>query len=210
MAGKQGRELVADQGDNTRGFHMLWVVRISEDKSAADLVNAAHADSPTPWATILGGPGFVVPPATTNATIELQPGTYALVCFVGSAREDRKRYHLLHGMARQLIVVPSTTLHTPRVQPDIVARITTEGVVEFSAPIQTGRQIIAVRNEMSRDRTFALMRNGESAGGLSSVPSGATIFTTIDFQPGAYTVSTGLANRDAAPQVVNVAAPAGT
>ena len=204
LAGKKGRELVADQGDNTRGFHMLWVIRLDEGKTVADLSAAAHAGAATPWKQILGGPAFAVPPRTTNATMDLQPGTYALVCYVGSAREDRNRHHLLHGMVRQLVVTPSTAALRPPVQPDVVARITAEGV-EFSAQIRAGRQIIEVRNDMPREREFVFVRNGVGAGGLSSVRNGATIFTTIDFEPGDYVVSTGFANRNATPQTITVA-----
>jgi hypothetical protein len=191
LAGKKGRELIADQGDNTRGFHMLWVVRLDDGKTAADLIEAGRANAATPWARIVGGPGFAVPPTTTNATIDLQPGTYALVCYVGSGREDRSRYHLLHGMARQLVVIASTAPPAAAVQPDVIARITAEGTVELSGPIQPGRQIIAIRNELPRNREFMFAREGGGGGGLSSAPSGVTVFTTIDFEPGDYIISTG-------------------
>ena len=194
LAGKKGRELVADQGDNTRGLHMLWVVRLDEGKTVADLSAAAHAGEAAPWKRIIGGPAFAPPPRTTNATLNLEPGTYALVCYIGSAREDRKRFHLLHGMVRQLVVTPSTAALAPPVQADVVARISAEGVVEFSTPIRSGRQTIEVRNEMSREREFVFIRDGVGAGGLSSARNGTTIFTTIDFEPGDYIVSTGFGN----------------
>src|SRR5688572_14835649 len=56
LAGKTGRELVADQGDNTRGLHMLWIVRLDEGKTVADLSAAAHANVAAPWARVMGGP----------------------------------------------------------------------------------------------------------------------------------------------------------
>ena len=201
LAGKEGRELVADQGDDTRGFHMLWVVRLDEGKTIADLIAAARANVASPWKTIIGGPGFALPPRTTNATMDLEPGTYALVCYVGSAREDRTRHHLLHGMVRQLIVTPSMLPPAPEVQPHVIARITAEGSVAFSAPIQAGRQIIAVKNEMPRATEFRFIRDRAGAGGLSRVSPGGTIFTTIDFEPGDYIVVT---NPDVPRQTITI------
>lgn len=190
-AGMQGQALVSDQGDNSRGLHMLWVVRLDDGKMITDLLDAARAKLPTPWAHIVGGPGFILPPRTTNATMVLEAGNYALVCYVGSGRANETRYHLLHGMVRTLVVAPSsnsTTLPTAHT----IARVTAPGVVEFSKPLQSGSQLIRVDNKTARDIEFTfLQKGGIGFGGLSSVPSGATVMTTIVFVPGEYSVRTG-------------------
>jgi len=207
-AGVKGRATVTDKGDATRGAHMLWVVKLEGGKTAADLHRAEQAREPTPWAKHMGGPSFIRPPFTTNATIDLEPGSYALVCHIGSAREDRSRSHLLNGMFRPLTVVAAKGNRASVVKPDVRARISGEGVVDFSVPIVAGRQIIRVENATSRGHEFKFQRipdgmtsqqilagepgdeNGLPAGGLASVPPGRVVITTIDFTPGEYIVGT--------------------
>ena len=223
-AGLDGRALVADQGDNTRGVHMLWVVRLDSGKTVGDLYRAAQTgERVTPWAKQLGGPGIALPPRTTNATLELEPGSYALVCYVGSAHADRTRYHLLRGMFRALTVLPASGPAAATPRPDVVARIVGEGVVELSAPLAPGRQVIRVENATDRMREFKFhqMRAGVTGqeflaqppgepgvvwGGLADVPPGGSVTTTIDFEPGEYVVGSAMGIRHATSRAVTVAA----
>lgn len=193
--------------DPTRAFHMLWLVRLEQGKTAADLYNAEHKDQPSPWAKRIGGPASAMPPRSSNATLVLEPGNYALVCFVGSAREDRNRYHLLKGMFRSLTVVPSQTRGAKLPKPDVVARITGSGQIRLSRPVRRGRQVIRVVNETPKFHEFGIGRLNpgrsiaeavswkrtdgtshplESWGGLSDVPPGGTLTTTIAFESGTY------------------------
>lgn len=222
-AGARGRQLVADKGDDTRGAHMLWVVRLDSGKTLNDLYRAAHArERTTPWARQLGGPGFILPPSTTNATLELEPGNYALVCYVGSAREDRARYHLMNGMFRALTVVPSSRAPLRTAKIDVVATIGRDTIVRLSTPLRAGRLVIRVENETSDDLEFKFQRvpdgmtgkeflaqppgagPGTPGGGLSSVPPRASVITTLDFRAGEYIVGTRPSIRHATSQIVTV------
>lgn len=223
-AGARGRELLRDKGDDTRGMHMLWVVRLDSGKTLADLHRAAAAgERTTPWAPQLGGPAFILPPSTTNATLDLEPGNYALVCYVGSAREDRARYHLLHGMFRALTVVPSARRRSAPPRADVVATISGGNTVKFSKPLRAGRVVIRVENTTDEDLEFKFQRvpdgltgkefltqppgsgPGTPAGGLSSVPPRMSVITTLDFTPGEYIVGTQPAIRHVTSQIVTVA-----
>lgn len=214
--GVTGRALVADQGDNTRGFHMLWVVRLDSGKTVADLHRAAQAgERETRWTPQLGGAASILPPLTTNVTMDLPPGNYALVCYVGSARADRSRYHLLHGMARPLTVVAAAGARAPAPRVDVVATITGDGIVTFSRPIRAGRTVIRVENSTDRNWEFKFQRipdgmtgieflaqtadaePGVSIGGLSSVPPGRSVITTLEFTRGEFIVGTHSAMRHA-------------
>ncbi|MBA3579599.1 MAG: hypothetical protein H0W42_06370 [Gemmatimonadaceae bacterium] len=191
--------------DPTRAFHMLWVVRLDARRTVDEWYRAHVRGEPTPWAIDLGGPASTDPPRTSNATMVLEPGTYVLVCHVGSARADRNRSHLLKGMFRQLTVVRSTSPLVALPQPDVVARISSDGRIQLSGPVRKGRQVIRVINETSRSYEFIMNRvkEGRTAGelvtwkrtdgttnpstrlgGLSDVPPGATRTITEAFVPG--------------------------
>ena len=207
-AGGAARDsMTLDRGDQTRGFHMLWVVRLDEGKTVAEFYRAAQAGERQPWARSLGGPGFVMPPATTNATLVLEPGNYVLVCHVGSARDDRSRQHLRHGMFRALTVVASRAPVARIPVADVIVRISAQGKLHFSVPLVAGRRVVRVENAGDRDYEFQVRRvlpghsvaeaiawrrrDGpltvppfEPAGGLSDVPAGGSLTTTMTFAAG--------------------------
>jgi len=206
--GPWGRDsLVTHEGDATAGFHMLWVVRLDAGRTAADLFAAARDGTPLPG-RIIGGPGFAYPPSTTNATMMLEPGNYVLACFVGSAREDRSRYHLLKGMFRPLTVVPPRGEPLPLPRPDVIVTVDSADQLTFSTPIsRPGRWRVLVRNKSAKRLELAVVRvfpghtaeealawrrrNGkppvsEPWGGLAGVAQGDSLLTTITFVPGTY------------------------
>jgi hypothetical protein len=186
---------------------MLWVVRLDSGRTAADLFAAERDRSPMPG-QILGGPGFAYPPGTTNATMVLPPGDYVLACFVGSAREDRNRYHLLKGMFRALTVLPSSAAPLPLPDPDVVVTVDPANQVTFSTPIsRAGPWRMLIRNEGKQRLEFAFVRvlpghTAEEArawrrregkppvsepwGGVAGVATDDSMLTTIRFIPGTY------------------------
>lgn len=203
-----GRDsLVTHAGDATDGFHMLWVVRLDSGRTAGDLFVAARDRTPMPG-QILGGPGFAFPPGTTNATMTLKPGNYVLACFVGSAREDRNRYHLLKGMFRPLTVVPSHTAPTLQPAPDVVVTIDSADQTTFSMPItRAGPWRMLVRNLGKQRLEFGIVRvfpghTAEEArawrrrdgkprvsepwGGVVGVARGDSMLTTLELTAGTY------------------------
>lgn len=212
MAGGAARDSGAlDQGDDTRGFHMMWLVQLDSGKTVADFYAAVQAGTSGSVGRMLGGPGFALPPRTSNATIVLQPGNYVMVCHVGSARADRTRYHALKGMFRALTVVraPQMVMATPSA--DVVATIAPDGRMTFSAPIVEGRVRIRIENadasghevqvrRILPGRTVAeamawrladsptTPRPFEPWAGVSHVPAGGSLMTTIDFEAGNYFV----------------------
>lgn len=203
-----GRDsLVTHAGDATAGFHMLWVVRLDSGRTAADLFRAERDRAPIPG-RIIGGPGFAYPPGTANATMTLHPGNYVLACFVGSAREDRNRYHLLKGMFRPLTVVPAAGPPPRLPAPDVILTIDSADQATFSTPItRAGPWRMLVRNNSPKRVEVAIVRifPGHSAeealawrrrdgrppvsepwGGLAGVARGDSMLTTITFVPGTY------------------------
>ena len=216
IAGGAARDSLATHPDDqTRGFHMLWLVQLDSGRTAADLYRAAQAgERTTGWARHLGGPGFAMPPGTSNATLLLEPGNYVIVCHVGSAREDRKRYHFLNGMFRALTVVPNPAPAAAMPAPDVIIRVSDTGALQYSAPIVAGRRVLRIENAGPRSYEFSVRRvvpgrttadalawrpndsretppPFEPIGGLSDVPPGGSMLTTITFQPGDHFVAAG-------------------
>jgi hypothetical protein len=207
-AGGHGQSLqsfVRHGGDNTYGMHQLWIFRLEDGKTYTDLVEAFRARAPRPWAKNLGGPTFSFPPRTTNATLDLEPGSYALVCPVGSARDDQTRSHILKGMFRPFTVVPAIEPNATAPRPDLVVRIASDGTTGQSAPITAGRQIINVENATTELHEVSFMRVPKGHvttddrlplrdagdfiiwGGLASAP-GTSLMMTIEFEPGTYEI----------------------
>ncbi len=193
--------------DPTRAFHMLWVERLEPGRTVDEWYKAKVRGESTPWALDLGGPASAAPPGTSNATMVLEPGTYALVCHVGSARADKNRSHLLKGMFRPLTVVSSKSPDVSLPRPDVLARITLNGQIQLSRPVRKGRQVIRVTNETSKSHEFIVARVNQDrtaeeavawkrtdgtthpftgVGGLSDIPPGATRTITEVFDTGSY------------------------
>ena len=198
-------------GDETYGLHMLWLVRLDSGRTAAELFAAAQADSAISGTHMIGGPGFVFPPRTTNATMVLEPGNYVLVCYVGSAREDRRRYHLLKGMLRPLTVVPSPGSTSVVPEPDVVVTMDSANVTTLSGPVtKAGSWRVLFRNQSPRSVEVGIRRVhdghtvaeaqawrrrdgtppvSEPWGGVVGLRSGSSMLSTVDFIPGTYIVN---------------------
>ena len=141
----------------------------------------------------------------SNATMVLEPGNYVLVCYVGSARADKNRHHVLKGMFHGLTVRPGSASAAEMPRADVIARITGAGQIELQGTLRRGPQRIRVINETAKSHEFIVHRliTGLSAqeavtwnraagtphpvasiGGFADVPPGATLTTTIDFGVG--------------------------
>jgi hypothetical protein len=154
-----------------QGGHAAWVVRIPPGHTVAELLDAAAAHGPPRWATNLGGPGFPPKGGTANATMVLEPGEYALVCYVraeappsaaagAAATAQTPGTHVQRGMIRRL-VVRATPGH-PRTPGALPAPSATVRMVDHefrvSAPLRAGRQVLRVVNAGRAPHEFKLYR----------------------------------------------------
>ena len=193
--------------DPTYDLHMVWLVRLDSARTVSDLVQSEIDRQPTPpWATLVGGVGFAHPPGAANSTLHLEPGSYAIVCFVGSAREDRTRYHLLKGMVRPLTVTRASSAAEAMPATDVVVDLAGDSI-GVSDTLAAGTHRLLVRNARARPADFAIRRLNpgvsiDSAnawrplflteppftvlGGVVAVPVNGSLITTIAFEPGEY------------------------
>ena len=196
--------------------HQLWISRLPEGRTFEEFAAANLEGKPTPWATHLGGPGFSDPPQTTNATLVLVPGTYALVCRMGAGGDPRA--HLKKGMLRRLDVTATGAGATIEPATDVTVTILDDGF-EFSPSLTAGHHTLRVVNSASENRQFRIHRvlpgrtveealnyrrgNTESGrtitgagavpfdtrGRLSMIRPGHYLITTVDLPSGTYLIA---------------------
>ena len=84
--------------------HHAQLIRLTQGKTAKDFTEAVKAEPfATPaWAQYAGGPNAVMGNETTEATLDLEPGDYVVICQV----PDRQGLpHLASGMVKPLRVI---------------------------------------------------------------------------------------------------------
>jgi hypothetical protein len=204
--------------------HQLWISRLPEGRTFEEFAAANLEGQPTPWATPLGGPGFSDPPQTTNATLVLTPGRYALVCRMGADGDPRA--HLKKGMLRRLDVTAIGAGSMVEPATDVTVTILKDGF-EFRPALTAGHHTLRVLNSASENRQFRIQRvlpgrtveealnfqRGNTASGrtisgagpvpfdtrarLSDIRPGQYLITTVDLPPGTYLIASLTARRTA-------------
>jgi len=188
--------------------HQAQVAKIAEGKTFADLTAALQQPDPSAALSLLtlaGGPTGVVPGATVATTSNLEPGTYAFLCFVESPDGVP---HLAKGMVSQLQVT-GTAADTPLPAGD--AELTLQdfayaGLSDLSA----GQHTVAVANNGAQPHEATLVKLNEgttveqvvqvftsteapsgpppwtSAGGIAGLAAGSTATMDIEVEAGDY------------------------
>lgn len=86
------------------GLHHALFVRLDSAKTVADLLVALKRHTPLPaWATFVGGPNVPDPGKESQATLDLTPGNYAIICILDMPGGVP---HYMRGMFRALTVTP--------------------------------------------------------------------------------------------------------
>ncbi len=191
--------------DNGSELHHVAFVKLNDGKSVTDIEQAMKTNGPMPsWAVDYGG---VNPPhpggGMATTTQMLEPGNYALMCFVPSADGVP---HFAKGMVRPLTVTASKDASTPAPVADIDMTLNNYSFTT-SKPITAGRHTIKIENAASQSHELVIARlapgkkaedlpawvekqvgppPGEPIGGVPAMTKGATAFVTADFTPGDY------------------------
>lgn len=158
-----------------------------------------------------GGVGLVAPGAQATATMQLEPGTYILECYV---KAPDGTFHTALGMARQLTV---TEHRSPAGPPKADREITfADGGMTAPADLPPGRHTVAVHYRkaaeglLANDVHVAGLPGGVTAdsvipwmdwmnvpglrapspvsflGGVQEMPVGSTAYFTVELGPGRY------------------------
>jgi hypothetical protein len=151
-------------------LHHAWLVRLDRNHTAAEFFAAARRGTTPGWAQQVGGPNTPAVGGTSAAVLDLQPGTYLVLCGVPA---DNGQPHLRLGMMKSFTVVPTTRTAVPTSATTGAARVTpavgnaaaraaaapastvgapdatltlTDRGFSLSQPLAAGRHIVRVRN----------------------------------------------------------------
>jgi uncharacterized cupredoxin-like copper-binding protein len=186
--------------------HHAWIVRFDGGHDLAEYMEAVHegrGDTPA-WAVDMGGPMVMMEPgAISNATIEMTPGRYAIVCHVPSPDGIT---HLAKGMAKEFIVEQPTGAVAEMPQADLTIDLVDYAFV-IEKPLHPGRQQIRFRNTSEQTHELVLWRLDEGAhvddliawvfnmngpppgavvGGVSGIAPGVENLVALDLAAGRY------------------------
>jgi len=191
--------------DNGSEMHHVAFVRLNDGKTMADVATAMKNQGPMPmWAVDHGGVNPSHPGGgMSSATQMLEPGNYALICFIPSADGVP---HFAKGMVRPLTVTASTDASAPAPTADIVMTLN-DYTFTTSKPITAGKHTIQIKNAGSQSHELVLARMvpgkkaadfpawvdkmvgpppAELIGGVPAMAKGTDAYITADFTPGDY------------------------
>jgi plastocyanin len=176
-------------------LHHVQLIKLEEGRTMADLFAALKAGGPPPrWTRDVGGPNTPVPGGESEATLDLAPGRYAVLCFIPSPDGTP---HVMKGMAREIIAAaPRGVSARPA---GAAAPATTMTLTDYrfglSAPLAAGTQTVRVRNAASQSHEvlFARLAPGKTAADLAAwaekpagPPPGEPIGGTTGMAPGTW------------------------
>ncbi|MGD2215499.1 MAG: hypothetical protein PVJ64_02030 [Gemmatimonadales bacterium] len=183
--------------------HHAQLVRLGEGKRLADFLELEEGAPQPSWVSFVGGPNAADPGATAAATSILEPGHYAIVCWIPSPDGV---LHIAKGMAAEFDV--TGTLDAQPVEPtaDIVMTLVDYGF-QMSEPLTAGSHTIRVENEGGQGHEVVVVKlmpgktpedfvawveqmegppPGSLRGGIVDLDPGAHAFFDLEIEPGDY------------------------
>lgn len=188
-------------------FHHVIFVRLDTGHTMDELLKGmATSEVPPAWAHMVGGPIAPSPGAAapTQTAVNLEPGTYAMICVVPAA--DGKP-HVVKGMARQLTVTPATSAAAAAPIVSTTTLTLADYTFTLTSPLAAGKNTIRVVNGGGQPHEVVLVRMfpgkqvkdvitfadnptgpppGEVIGGASFIVGDVANFVDVDLTPGDY------------------------
>jgi uncharacterized cupredoxin-like copper-binding protein len=137
-------------------LHHLSIVRLDSGKTIQNLEAAlALPAAPPMWAVPVGGPNAPDPSKESNATLNLTPGNYAMVCFVDVPGGVP---HFAKGMIKAFTVGAAPT-GAPAAAPvaDVNIKLV-DYAFDLSTPLTAGTHTFQVTNSGSQPHEVELVR----------------------------------------------------
>jgi uncharacterized cupredoxin-like copper-binding protein len=186
-------------------LHHVQLVRLDSGKTFADMQAAMQKPNAAPpaWIVSIGGPNGADPKSATNATVNLSPGNYAMLCFVDI---PDKVPHLAKGMVRPLVVTSAASGGTEPVA-DITVSLTDYAFTVKAGTLTGGKHVVKLSNDGAQDHELVIVRlhpgktmqdlgawaakfegppPANGVGGVSGVVKGGIAYFEADLTPGNY------------------------
>ena len=185
-------------------LHHLQLIKLEQGKTFADYQAASKVAGPPPeWAVPYGGVNPPVPGGTTIASQVMEPGNYAVVCFVEGPDHVP---HIAKGMAKPLKVTESANANTTEPTADVTLTLS-DYTFTLSKPLAAGRQMIKVENGASQPHEVVFVQlapgktiedvgkwvfdmkgppPGKPIGGIPAFMKGKNAFFEVNLTPGDY------------------------
>ena len=187
--------------------HHAQLFRLDDGKTMADLERTLATGDPAATSEVgrfVGGTGLVDPGESSqaDAILDLEPGTYAFICFVEGTDGTP---HLAHGMLQPLEVTEETDQSADPPEADEAISLIDYA---FDAPDSLpGDAVLAISNDGSTepheliigrlhddatvDDVLGALDKGTpaamtSVGGMQALPPGASALLQTDLPPGRY------------------------
>jgi uncharacterized cupredoxin-like copper-binding protein len=184
--------------------HHAQLFRLNEGTTFDELVEAVASGDPAgglELATPVGGTSLVAPGTSSqaNAVIDLEPGTYAVICLVPDADGNR---HVAHGMAHELEVTGSDDSAPPPTDDevelldyafDLQDQIDGESTLEVTNSGNEPHEMVLAQLDdgASIDDVVAAVQDGTPppttpVGGLQAIAPGSSVRLQLHLPPGRY------------------------
>ncbi len=184
-------------------IHHMQILKLASGKTFDDLrASLANPGPPPTWIKMVGGPNAPAPGTESNATLTLEPGNYAIICFVDLGGPP----HFTKGMIRPLKVVASKIASAPTPKADITTSLFDYNF-KLSSHVRAGAHTIRVHNSGPQAHEVELIQlapgktvedfvawvgdmkgppPAKPIGGIAAIEPGMSQIFTTDFAPGNY------------------------
>ncbi|MFL5620437.1 MAG: hypothetical protein ACJ79A_18830 [Gemmatimonadaceae bacterium] len=194
-------------------IHQISILKLEQGKTMKDLAAVMKDPNAAPpaWLVAVGGPNAAAPGATIEATIDLAPGNYVLLCFIPSPGDPTP--HTSKGMVAPLTVnaaggvTQAGATFAPAPDPDVHLVVKDYGFT-FSKPITAGKHTIHMMNNGPQDHEVVIVKLAPGKhvadfnkwlsdnmkgpppatpmAGMAGMAKGRTGIFSNDFTPGTY------------------------
>jgi hypothetical protein len=136
-------------------LHHMVLFRLDGGKTLADAEAAMkNPGAPPAWLVEVGGPNAPNPTSESNATIDLQAGSYVMLCFIDI---PDKTPHFMKGMVRPLKVTAASNAGSPPVA-DVVVGMADYAFTVKNGTLSSGKHVIQVTNDGPQGHEVELVR----------------------------------------------------
>ena len=185
-------------------LHHIQLVQLREGKTVQDFLAALQSGGPPPtWAVEAGGPNPREMGDTASTTLLLEPGNYAMLCFIPGPDGIP---HVAKGMIQPLTVTAAPAQAAAEPRADVVMKLV-DYDFELYRPLPAGRSTVRIENAGPQPHELALVRleqgkepmafalwgekmvgpaPGKLGGGVSAIMPGAHAYVELDLEPGEY------------------------